>query len=131
MHELVRRGAVLLCAAALLGSAVPSAALISATGCCGCACVNGVICGQLTTGAAECEAVCDALLFPCSEPINSGFDPDPSGCEQLRPCAEADRAAAAPALGSIGLAAAVLALALLARRRIGGMLARPARRSRQ
>lgn len=124
MHGLVRRVTLLLCTVALLASARPSAAL-EAVGCCGCACVNGIICGQLASGAAECESICDGLLFPCSEPINSGFNPDPSGCEQLGPCAEADRAAAAPALGGIGLAAAVLGLALLARRRIAGAVAHP------
>lgn len=109
----------LLLLAALLAGAAPSWGQLG-PGCCGCACVNGIICDQLASGEAECDAICGALVFPCSEPINPGFNPDPDGCEAFLPCDQVGRAAVAPALGGVGLAISTLGLALLARRRLGG-----------
>lgn len=109
----------LIVVAVLCASGVRSPAL-EAVECCRCSCVNAVLCGELVGSASACDAVCDPLLYPCANGITATVFPDPAACDVVRPCAELGRAAAAPALGPVGLGASVAALALLTRRRFAG-----------
>lgn len=85
--------------------------------CCRCVCGNQIICETPVADQAACDAACAGAAQQC-QILNPFFSQQDNCGLDSQPCPAAAAPAAAPALGWLGLVAALSTLGLVARRAV-------------